>query len=484
MRRSCLTLSLAIALVPFAASGEDLLQAYRQARTSDPQLAAAEAGNRATQENSVQARAAMLPQISGTAGANASRTTSNSGSTVVADPVTGAPIVVSGNSTTTSHSVSAGLGVDQMVFDPAAHARLRSARASGKAGDYQLDAAGSALITRTSQAYFNVLVAIETLAAAQAQEAALKKQFDFAEKRLEVGLAPITDVHEARAQYDAARANTIVTRNTLEDTYQALEEITGQPTQSLMALPDNFRPSLPAEGSVDDWVKRAFDNNPSLQAQRYSVQAAEDNISGARAGYLPRLYASGGYNLSKNWSDRSYSGNSTSSSGRTDGPSVGLQLSVPIFNGGATASQVRQAIAQRDVAQDQLEQQRRALERGTRNAYQNLVAGVSAVEARRSALEAAQSAYEASQVGLEVGTRTVIDVLINQQNLFNAQQAYSLAKYNFLQSRLVLEQSAGTLDVNDLEDVNRLLTVPAGKVPAIAAPAPTPAPKKAPTRKR
>jgi len=482
MRRSCLSLSLAIALVPFAASGEDLLQAYRQARTSDPQLAAAEAGNRATREGAVQARASMLPQVSGSATGNASRTKSDSGDTVTTDPVTGAPVIVNGNSSSTSRSVSTGVNVQQMVFDPAAHARLRSAKASGKASDYQLDSAGSTLITRTSQAYFNVLVAIETLAAAQAQETALKKQFDFAEKRLEVGLAPITDVHEARAQYDAARANTIVTRNTLEDAYQALEEITGQPDRSLMALPDNFRPSLPAEGSVDDWVKRAFDNNPSLQAQRYNVQAAEDNISGARAGYLPRLYANGGYNVSKTWSDRTFSGRSQSSSGVNDGPSVGLQLSVPIFNGGATASQVRQAIAQRDVAQDQLEQQRRALERGTRNAYQNLVAGVSAVEARRSALEAAQSAYEASQVGLEVGTRTVIDVLINQQNLFNAQQAYSLAKYNFLQSRLVLEQSAGTLDVKDVEDVNRLLTVPAGKAPAISTPAP--ATKKPAARKR
>ena len=134
---------------------------------------------------------------------------------------------------------------------------------------------------------------------------------------------------------------------------------------------------------------------------------------------------------------------------------------MPIFSGGLTQSRVRQAIAQRDIAQDQLVQQKRGLERSTRNAYQTLVAGISEVEARRLALVSAQSAYEASQVGLEVGTRTVIDVLINQQRLFDAQREYALAKYNYLQNRLLLEQAAGTLDIADVQDVNRLLTADA-----------------------
>src|SRR5690606_4283870 len=143
------------------------------------------------------------------------------------------------------------------------------------------------------------------------------------------------------------------------------------------------------------------------------------------------------------------------------GPSLGVTLSVPIFSGGLTQSRVRQAVYQRDLQQEQLEEQKRALVRNTRNAYQTLVAGISEVEARRAALVSAQSAYEASQVGLEVGTRTVIDVLINQQNLFDAQRQYALAKYNFLQNRLLLEQAAGTLDVADVQEINRLLTADA-----------------------
>lgn len=464
MRRSSLTLAIAIAIVPGFAHADDLLQAYNLARSSDPTFSGAEASNRSVKENAVQARAAMLPQIDGSATGGVSTSKSDSGSTTAIDPNTGLPVLVSGNSTTTSRSLSTGLGVSQMVFDPAAQARLRSARASGKASDMTLNAAGDTLITRTSQAYFNVLIALETLNAAESRETALKKQFDFASKRLEVGLAPITDVYEARAQYDDARANTILVRNVVDDSYQALQEITGVPVRNLMALPDNFKPTLPAEGPADAWVQRAFDNNPTLAAQKYNVEAAEEGISSARAGYLPRLYANAGYDVRKSWTTNKAAGVSRSSDGMSNGPSVNLQLSVPIFNGGATASQVRQAIAQRDGAEDQMEATRRGLERNTRAAYQGLVAGISTVEARRSALESAQGAYDASLVGLEVGTRTVIDVLINQQNLFNAQQAYSKAKYDFLQSRLLLEQSAGTLSVEDVADVNRMLTVSADKV--------------------
>ncbi len=465
MRCRPLALALSVALLPAAAQAEDLFQTYQLARGSDPQLAAAEAGQRATAEGEVQTRAQMLPQVNGSASASRSRNTSESGQPQF-DPVTG-QLISGGARTSTSDSLSARINADQMIWDPRLLSQHKSQKLITRAGELQLESTGDQLITRTSQAYFNVLVALETLAAAEAQEAALKKQFDFASKRLEVGLAPITDMHEARAQYEGARANTILQRNALEDAYQALAEITGQPVRSLMALPDDFKPVLPAAGGSDDWVNRAIENNPALAAQETRVASAQQDIGTARAGYLPTVYANGGFSHSKNDVSGRQQGINFNSDSTSYGPSIGVTLSVPIFNGFATQSRVRQAVAQRDVAQEQLEQQKRALERNTRNAYQSLTAGISAVEARRLALVAAQSAYDASQVGLEVGTRTVIDVLLNQQNLFNAQQAYSLAKYNYLQSRLLLEQAAGTLDVADVQDVNRLLTVPAGQAPRI-----------------
>ncbi|MDH5830523.1 TolC family outer membrane protein [Luteimonas sp. M1R5S18] len=441
MLRRPLVLSLALALSSAPVFAEDLMQTYELARTNDPQLSIAESQRLSTRENAVQARAALLPQINGSAELNRSHEAGTTGSA-------------------RSRSYRATLG--QAVVDLGAISNLRAQRQYSTAADYDLEAAGDELIARTANAYFDVLVALETLAAAEAAEEAFQKQFDYADKRLEVGLAPITDVHEARAQYDGARANTILVRNALQDAYQALAEITGSPINALKALPEDFRPELPSTGDADSWVQRALDANPSLQAARYSVQGAEYGVSTARAGHLPTLDLGVSYNNGANWySPGTVVPPDAEGFGNGEGHSFGLTLTVPIFSGGATQSRVRQAIASRDIAQDQFEQGRRAIERNTRSAYQALVAGISEVEARRLALVSAQSAYDASQVGLEVGTRTVIDVLINQQNLFSARQAYASAKYNYLRNRLLLEQAAGTLDAATVQDVNRLLTIDA-----------------------
>lgn len=459
-----LVLALALALLPATAAAEDLLQTYELARAGDPQFSAAESGRLATREGAVQARAAMLPQIDGTGSYNRSRSEGPATQNQF-DPATGQPVTFTGDVKSETTSRRVGVNVNQMVYDRARFTILDSQKALSRASDFQLDAAGNNLITRTSATYFNVLVQLETLAAAEAAETALKKQFDFASKRLEVGLAPITDVHEARAQFDSARANTIVVRNAVADAYQALVEITGVPVRNLKGLPKDFQPSLPVAEGPDSWVQTALQNNPSLRAQELQVESADANIGTARAGHWPTLYLGGGYSDGKTWGENTFSARGLPGSvtnpieSESRGPQIGVTLYVPIFSGGATQSRVRQAVAQRDVASDQLEQQRRALERNTRNAYQTLVAGVSEVEARRLALVSAQAAYDASQVGLEVGTRTVLDVLVNQRNLFSAQQAYALARYNHLQQRLVLEEAAGTLDIDDVRAVNRSLTV-------------------------
>ena len=432
MRRLPLAFALAAALSPFgAAHAEDLMQTYQQARQNDPQYAAAEANRAVVAETPVQARATLLPQVSGSVGVTR---------------IDEGP----GNSVQTG---SWGVQLSQSLFDYGNYTALRSAKALDRAGGYDLIAAGNDLITRTSAAYFNVLVQLETLAAAEASEAALKKQFDLASKRLEVGLAPITDVHEARAQYDAARANTILTRNTVQDAYQALVEITGTQVGILKALPDDFQPSLPAQQDADAWVATATGQNPTLQAQRSSLEAAEADVSTARSGHLPTLGLTASYGKAiPGVYDPDFVGSNYSTG------TVGISLEVPIFTGFATQSRVRSALAQRDAAADAVEQAKRSVERNTRNAYQALVAGVTEVEARRLAVVSAQSAYDASVVGLEVGTRTVVDVLINQRSLFTAQQAFALSRYSFLQNRLLLDQAAGTLDVDDVQDVNRLLT--------------------------
>ncbi|GAB3341594.1 TolC family outer membrane protein [Marilutibacter aestuarii] len=456
MIRRPLVLALAFVLAPSLASAEDLMQTYELARAGDPQFSAAEANRLAVREGAVQARAQMLPQLGGSASLTRNRSDNDGTQVIGGTPIPGGASDSSSESTTRQY----GLRLDQMIFDRARFTTLKSQKALSEASDYQLESAGDNLITRTSAAYFTVLVQLETLAAAQAAEDAAKKQFDYADKRLEVGLAPITDVYEARAQYESARAITILSRNTLEDAYQALAEITGQPVRNLKGLPMDFQPELPNALGADDWVQTAIDNNPALQAKEYQLASAEADVSTARAGHWPTLYLGGNYGDTNN--DGSSTNNITQATSDYENNarsrSIGVTLSVPIYSGGGVQSGVRQALARRDIVQDELVQQRRALERNARNAYQTVVAGISEVEARRLALVSAQSAYDASNVGLEVGTRTVLDVLQNQRTLFEAQRAYAEARYNYLQSRLLLEQAAGTLDAEDVMDVNRLLT--------------------------
>lgn len=442
MIRRSLTLALAVAFTPLTSHAADLLQVYEMARNGDTQLAAAESTRLINKEGQVQARAALLPQIGGEASLNRTRTSYDD---------------ISGSSTTKSRTY--GINGSQTLFNWSQFANLRAQRDVSKAADFDLESANDELVVRTATTYFNVLVSIESLTAAETNETAAKKQFDYADKRLEVGLAPITDVHEARAQYDQARAETILARNALEDAYQALTELTGQPVRDVRGLPADFRPEVPANrGNVDQLVTDAVSRNPVLKSQELQVSAAESNVSAARGGHYPTLSLGGSWGKNARWGDSTGSGTAVPDSTTN---SIGLTLSVPIFAGGATQSGVRQALARRDIAQDSFEQQKRALDRNTRNAYQALVAGISEVEARRLAVVSAQSAYDASQVGLEVGTRTVLDVVQNQKTLFRAQVDYAQSRYNFLQSRLLLSQAVGDLEINEIQDINRLLTVDA-----------------------
>ncbi|AXI84278.1 TolC family outer membrane protein [Xylella taiwanensis] len=445
MIHRCLTLAVTTALFPVVSQATDLLQVYEMARTADPQLSAAESTRLYSREGQVQARAALLPQMNGTVALSRSRTEY--------DGISGSAI-----SKNRQYSING----TQTLFNWNQFATLRSQQAVAKAADFTLESAKQSLIVRSSAAYFSVLIGIESLIAAEANEASAKRQFDYAQKRLEVGLSPITDLHEARASYDQARADTITARNTLQDYYQALAEITGQPVTDLRGLPEDFRPEVPAKFSnIDQLVSEAISNNPSLKAQQLQVDAAEASISAARGEHYPTLSLGGNLGKSKAWG--SSSGAMSAMIPSRDLPSsdtnnLQLTLTVPFFAGGATQSRVRQAIAQHNIQQDNYEQNKRTLNRNTRNAYQNMVAGISEVEARRLAVVSAQAALDASQVGLEVGTRTLLDVVQNQRILFSVRQTYVQARYNFLQNRLLLAQNSGTLNIEDVQDINRLLT--------------------------
>jgi outer membrane protein len=463
-------LSLALLLAGMSASltsnvahATDLVQAYNLARAEDPQFAASESVRNAIGENVVQSRSVLLPQVSADVTYNRNQN-SSSGSQVVA----GLP--VPGNSTYgDSSSRGSGVSVRQSVYDRSNYTRLAASKARAREADADFDASADSLIVRTATAYFNVLTAIETLASSRAEERSVKRQLDQAEKRLEVGLAPITDVHEARARYDNARANAILEATTLDDAYEALAEITGQRLSNLKGLAADYRPEIKDTRTLEDWVATALELNPTLRASAEALAAAEKDVSTARAAHLPTLSAGATYGDDASWGDSlrrapldEFGATSSTNFGNAStGVSYGLTLSVPIFTGFATQSRVRQALFNRDAAAEQLEQEKRAVIRQTRGAYRNLLSGTAAVEARRLAVVSAQSAYEAGEAGLEVGTRTIVDVLISQVQLYNAQRAYAAERHNYVVNLLRLRQAAGTLEISDLETVNRWLVADA-----------------------
>jgi outer membrane protein len=459
LRLRPLSLALLLAGLSAQAQATDLMQAYDLARQSDPQLAGSEAQKNAQGEGVVQARANLLPQIGASVSINKTEGRS-SGNQVFAGSAT--PI----NSTySSSKDRSSGVTINQSVYDHSNYTRLGASRARAQQADFQYAAADDSLIVRVAQAYFGVLTSIETLASARAQERAVNRQLDQAEKRLEVGLAPITDVHEARARHDIADADAIAAANALDDAYEALAEITGQPVEHLKGLAANFQPENTDSRTLEDWVKLAEDNNPSLKAAQEALAAAEKDVGTARAGHYPTLSASASYSDDANWGDstrRMFPASTPLNFGDSrTGTSFGLTLSVPIFSGFATQSRVRQALDLRDVAADQLEQQKRAILHQTRTAFRSLVAGKAEVEARRQAVVSAKAAYEAGEAGLEVGTRTIVDVLIAEQQLFQARTDYANARNTFMVNLLKLKQAAGILEVSDMEAVNRALVADA-----------------------
>ena len=459
IKRNVLMLALAMAGASAQLHAEDLMQIYLQAREADPSLAIADATKNAVGENVPEARAALLPQIA----ASLNYTHDDGGSkSVFAQPDSAGNLVLIPESVTTRDRSRQAQGtLTQSIFNWGNISRLRSARQTAAASVSDYDAALQDLLVRTASAYFNVLTQEDQLTFAQANEKALARQLDQAEQRYQVGLSAITDVHNARANHDSSVAQVITAQNNLDTAREAVSQIIGKDFGDLKKLREQVQLSKPDPADIASWVDTAVKQNPTLASRQHSLDAAQINISTQRSGHLPTLSASLVRTDTPAWGSSTIgtAGGSFGSpdSGLRASTTIGVTLNVPIFSGGLVHAQARQAVFQRDAAQDQFELQRRTVVAGTRNAYRAVIAGISEVEATKQAVVSAQSSLEATQAGFEVGTRTIVDVLLAQQTLFQAQSAYSQARHAFVISGLQLKQAAGVIDVKDLEAVNAML---------------------------
>ncbi len=434
-------LALAVLLGPDrAARAEDLVQIYREAQQHDPTLAGARATWLATQERVPQARSALLPNVSlsGSANVNDGRTSvQGAGGSVTANNYGNAAFTVSASQPLYRQQ-------NTLAFD--------QSRRLVEQADFTLAASQQELIIRVTVVYFDVLLALINVELSEAQKAAVSEQLAQAKRNFEVGVATITDTNEAQARFDSIVAQEIAARNDLDNRRSALRAIIGRMPRELARLGPGFEPGLPTPNFLDHWLDRALTDNLAVRIAGYNVDVASLEIDRARAGHLPTLdlVASAGQNFGTGSLASDLTLNSRSAQ-------IGVALIVPIYQGGFTDSRVRETIALRDTARQNLETARRNALFNAQVGFTGVNSAVASVKAFEQALRSAQSALESNRLGQEVGVRTNLDVLNVTQQVFQTRRDLAQAYFNYLISVLRLKASVGALTEEDLEDINRRL---------------------------
>ncbi len=427
-----------VALASTAAWPADLLQIYQDALDNDAKFAAARAQYEAGQEKVVQGRAGLLPQIGGSANTiwNDSRVRANE-----------VDATIHRNYNSNGYTVQ----LTQPLFRwqnwvQYKQGELQTAQAESLFGQARQD-----LILRVADAYFNVLNAQDALEAVVQLRVAAAEQHEIARKSFEVGTVTITDVYEAQSRFDLASAREITARNDLVVSRETLAQIIGKEPEALAGLRPGVELQRPQPDEIAAWAIAAEQGNYAVQAQQLAREIAVREVERARAGHLPTVDLVANYGLNNNPS---------LSTDRTEGTTVGLQLNVPFYQGGAISSQTREAAALKNKADSDLEDARRTAALAARQSYLGVTSGMAQVKALEAARTSSTSALEANKLGYEVGVRINIDVLNAQSQLADTLQQLARSRYDTLIAQLRLKAAAGTLTEEDVRLINALLVQP------------------------
>jgi outer membrane protein len=416
----------------------DLVTVYKDAVDNNADLAAARANYDAVREVVPQARSGLLPQINGGA-------TSNDTRTKLDEP----------SNTFSRSGIAYQATLSQPIFRADRWFQLQAAEATTEQAALEFSATQQNLILQTAETYFAVLRAQDNLASTKAEEAAFKRQLDQANERFDVGLSDKTDVLEAQAGYDTARANRIIAERNVDDAFQALVTLTNREYASLEGILHTLPIVVPAPNDAKAWVDTASQQNLNLQASNHAVDAAEETLRQRKAGHAPTLDAVASYQKGDN--DSLGFSNVDSTPGQppfgsdVEQRSIGLQLNIPIYSGGLTSSQVRESYQRLNQTEQLRESLRRNVVQNTRNFHRAVNTDVEQVKARKQSIISNQSALEATEIGYQVGTRNIVDVLDAQRQLYSSVRDYNNARYDYILDNLRLKQAAGTLSPADLE---------------------------------
>ena len=438
-------LSLAFASTSQAQS---LVDMYEMAKGYDAGYQAAKSQYEANLAKADQGKSALLPTLNLSGGATRSDRSQ--------DPRTYFdPVAKTANSDYSYTTQTAGLNATQPLYRPANLAAYQQSQKALEIAQAVLKQAEQDLILRTTQAYFEVLAAQQSLTFVQAQKSAVAEQLASAKRNFEVGTSTITDTREAQARYDLVIAQEIAADNDLRVKKVALELLVGKTGIAPLSL--GAQATLPpvTGASADEWIAQGEQSHPAIQQARVNLDIAKLETSKAEAGHKPTVDFTLGYNIQKNLNGTAVAALTTNN--QITIASAGITANMPIFAGFATQNRIRETIALEDKARNDLEGAQRQVAQATRTAYLGLQSGLGQVKALEAAEASSQAALDANKLGYQVGVRINIDVLNSQSQLYQTKRDLAKARYDVLIGQLKLRQASGTLKAEDLQSINALL---------------------------
>lgn len=422
-----------LGLLPAASHADDLLSVFQQASANDPVIRIARAQYNATHTALKEGLAQLLPSV--TLNGSTARNT---------QAPTEAHSFADGFNT---HSYSLSLNQNLLNFE--AWYNFQSVRESDKQALSALAIAEQQLILRVASAYFNVLRSQNNLAVFTAQEAAAREVMNQTEQRYELGFAEISDVYDSRTSYSQARVSRLDEQNLLQERIEALEIISGGNHGLLEGLSENFPVVSANPRNLEEWLALTQANNLDIQAAEFVLAGTEHQARAAKSAMLPTL------TLTANYNDTAERDNPFAFiSQASNSTAISLNVSMPLYRGGANKARLQRAYYSIDANKERLEQVERESLAQTRNSYRSIETALQTVAAREETISFAESALEATEVGMEVGTRNIVDLLQAQRAVFQAQRDYANARLDYVITTLNLKQAAGTLSPQDVIDLN------------------------------
>jgi len=409
-----------------------LAEIYKIALDSDPALKQAIAIQQSVSEVSAQTNSAFLPVISASANTSISNSTNLS----------------AGDDTYSGSNIN--LSLSQTLYDDKNYVAHQISQLNISSANADLVNATQDLMVRVTNAYLDVLLAADTVEFSKSEKTAIGRQLEQAKRRYEVGIIAITAVLNAQAGYDNATAAVLKAENDFQISRERLRDIAGQYFDYLPPVKADMPLNKPQPENIDQWVKYALETSPVLQSINYQKQSSKKNIELQRTGHYPK------FNLVARYSGVDNNGPFTSAREGSDS-SIGIEMSLPIYQGGFVSSKVRQAQFDLNNIESKQEEVKRTTERLARSSYLSVVSEISRVKALKQAVISNDSAVKSTEAGFEVGTRTIVDVLNVQRDRFEAQKNYSEARYNYIRATILLKQTAGLLEEKDIALINSWL---------------------------